>query len=146
MINARQKFTFVFSGAKLFAALLFVLCASFLCQAQTVSSETCDFSEYKPFAMSHFLKLALLEQVKPVYPAAGRNVRVQGKVRVKILVDRSGRVRAACVVEGHPLLRASAAQAARMSRFKSNFGLSLPQKRYGRRFIEDELVFNFTLE
>ena len=95
--------------------------------------------------MSHFLESALLEQAKPAYPVAGRNVRVQGKVRVKILVDRRGRVNSACAVSGHPLLRASAVYAASKSRFKPNFGLSLPQKRYGRRFVEDELVFNFTL-
>ena len=146
MIDARQKFTLAFCGAKLFAALLFVLCASFLCQAQTVASETCDFSEYKPFAMSHFLKAALLEQSKPVYPPAARTVRAQGTVRVKILVDRRGTVKEACVVEGHPLLRAAAVQAARESWFKPNFGSTLPQKRYGRRFITDELVFKFTLE
>ena len=96
--------------------------------------------------MSHFLKLALIEQAKPVYPAAGKEVRAQGKVRVKILVDRRGRINSACAVEGHPLLRQSAIYATIKSRFKPNFGLSLPQKRYGRRFVEDELVFNFTLD
>jgi hypothetical protein len=146
MTHARQKFSFAFFGAKPFAALLFILCLSIFCQTQTVSSETCDFSEHKPFTMSHFLKMALIEQAKPLYPAAGKNVRVQGKVRIKILVDRFGRVRAACALDGHPLLRASAERAARESRFKPNFGLTLPQKRYGRRFIEDELVFNFRLD
>jgi len=146
MIDARQKLTFAFFGAKLFAVLLFVLGTRVFCQAQIVTSETCDFSKYKPFAMSHFLKLALLEQTKPVYPPAARTVRAQGAVRVKILVDRRGRVQEACVVEGHPLLRAAVVQAAFESRFKPNFGLTLPQKRYGRRFITDELVYNFTLE
>lgn len=146
MIDARQKLRFALFGAKLFAALLFVLCVSVLCQAQTITSETCDFSEYKPFAMSHFLKLALVEQAKPVYPPAARMVRAQGEVRVKILVDRRGTVKKACVVKGHPLLRAAAVQAALDSRFKSNFGLSVPQGRKSRRFITDELVYNFSLE
>ena len=146
MFDARQNLKLRLSGTKLFVVPIFILCASVLCQAQKVTYKTCDFTEYKPFMMSHFLKAALIEQAKPLYPAAGRNIRVQGKVRVKIIVDRNGRVRAACAFEGHPLLRAAAENAARKSQFKSNFGLTLPQKRYGRRFIEDELVFNFRLE
>lgn len=145
MTRASRKFSFAFFSAKPITALLFVLCLSIFCHAQTASSETCDFSKHKPFTMSHFLKIALIEQAKPLYPTQG-SVRVQGKVRVKILVDRFGRVRAACALDGHPLLRASAERAARESRFKPNFGLTLPQKRYGRRFIEDKLVFNFRLD
>lgn len=146
MIDARQESKFIHFGAKIFAALLFVLCTSIFCQAQTDSSDCCDFSEYKPFTMSHFLKLALIEQAKPIYPPAARMVRAEGEVRVKIIVDRRGQVRDACVVEGHPLLRAAAVQAARETKFKSNFGLSLPQGRYGRRFIQDELVYDFKLD
>lgn len=145
MTDARRKLTLLRFGRRIFAALLFVFWTSVLCQAQTASAETCDFSAYKPLTMSHFLKAALLEQAKPVYPSAARAVRAHGKVRIKILVDRRGAVKEACVVEGHPLLRAAAVQAARESRFKPNFGLTLPQKRYGRRFIQDELVFNITL-
>jgi TonB family protein len=133
-------------GLRSFVAVLAVLCCTCICQGQTVASSTCDFSRYKPFTMSHFLNAALIEQAKPLYPAMGKNVRVQGDVRVKILVDRSGRVRSACAVDGHPLLQASAVWAARNSRFKPNFGLSLPQKRYGRRFVQDGLMFKFRLE
>ena len=145
MIDVRQKLTFAFFGAKLFAALLFVLCASVLCQAQTIASETCDFSKYKPTGLSHFIPNSIVENTKPVYPAAARAVRAEGKVRVKILVDRRGRVRDTCVLEGHPLLRAAAVQAARETRFKPNFGLSRAFAK-GRRFLADELVYNFSFQ
>ena len=146
MIDARQELPFALFGTKLFASLLFLLCVNVFCQAQTDASATCDFSKYKPFAMSHFLLTGFVEQAQPVYPRAARAVRAQGKVRVRILVDRRGTVKEACVVEGHPLLRAAAIRAAFDSRFKPNFGLSLPQGRKGRRFITDELVYNFSLE
>ena len=146
MTDARQKFVFSLFGAKLFVALLFVLLGNILCQAQTADSETCVFSEYKTFWRSHFIPGSLIEEAKPVYPPAARAVRAQGKVRVKILVDRRGRVRETCVLEGHPLLRAAAVQAARETTFKPNFGFSSPLKGKGKDkiFLTDELVYNFS--
>ncbi len=114
-----------------------VFCVGF-CHGQTESS--CDFSSYSPFAFDHFLPSGLVKKVVPIYPAAARAVGAHGIVRVKILVNRIGVVKDACVIEGHPLLRASAIDAARASQFKRNFGLSLPQR---RRYIQDVLVFDF---
>lgn len=123
-------------------AFLFVLCANSICDGQTIP-EKCDFSKYKPIEMSHFLPNSIIEQAKPIYPSAAKAVKAEGKVRVKIIVDLKGRVRNACVIEGHPLLNSEAIKAARSSRFKSNFGLTLPQKHFGRRFITDELEYEF---
>ncbi len=123
-------------------ALFIISCAAVGSFAQS-EALTCDFSKYKPFSMDHFLQLGLIKQAVPVYPAAAWAVGAGGIVRVKILVDRRGMVREACVIEGHPLLRASAIRASLDSRFRSNFGLSLPQNRFGRHFIQDELLFNF---
>jgi len=116
-----------------------------MCSAQTVALETCDFSKYKPTGLSHFILNSIVEEGKPAYPPAARAVRAEGKVRVKILVDRRGTVKETCVIEGHPLLRAAAVQAARETRFKPNFGLSRSFAK-GKRFLTDELVYNFTLE
>ena len=140
MLNAIQKISF----APFFGALFFIFCANIFSNAQ-ITSKDCDFSKYKPIAMSHFLPNAIVEQVKPVYPSAAKAIKAEGKVRVKIIVDLRGRVREACVVEGHPLLRNAALRAARESRFKPNFGLTLPQKRHGKRFITDELIYDFTV-
>jgi len=59
------------------------------------------------------------------------------------VVNRDGRVLAACVVEGHPLLSPAAKSAALKWKFKKNFGLSSNQR---RRYIEASLFFTFKLD
>src|SRR5829696_2549728 len=54
---------------------------------------------------------------KPPYPPAARAVRAAGAVTVQVLIDESGSVVSASAVNGHPLLRAAAVQAARGARF-----------------------------
>lgn len=54
---------------------------------------------------------------QPVYAAAARTLNVSGKVTVQVLIDEDGNVVSAKAVEGHPLLRHSAVEAARESRF-----------------------------
>jgi len=54
----------------------------------------------------------------PNYPLSARAVRASGSVEVQVLVNEIGRVVYANAVRGHPLLRGSAVQAARMARFK----------------------------
>ncbi len=55
--------------------------------------------------------------VKPAYPAAARAVRASGAVQVQVTIDENGNVISASAVSGHPLLRSSAEQAARSSKF-----------------------------
>jgi len=54
---------------------------------------------------------------KPVYPPAARAVQATGAVSVQVLVDEEGNVISASAVSGHPLLRASAVEAARAAKF-----------------------------
>lgn len=54
---------------------------------------------------------------KPAYPQAAKDANASGQVMVQISVDESGNVLNARAVSGHPLLRASAENAARQSRF-----------------------------
>jgi TonB family protein len=54
---------------------------------------------------------------KPVYPPAAKAVRASGPVNVEVTIDENGYVVEANAVSGHPLLRASAEQAAKMARF-----------------------------
>jgi TonB family protein len=56
--------------------------------------------------------------VKPTYPPAAKAVRASGAVNVQVTVDEKGNVVSASAVSGHPLLRASAVQAARESKFE----------------------------
>ncbi len=55
----------------------------------------------------------LVSQVTPEYPSIARVNYIRGQVRMLVTVGRSGRVSLAHVVQGHPLLAASALQAIR---------------------------------
>ena len=115
--------------------------------ATTTSSQTkrlpCDFSGLRPARMSHVLQKAVVEIPKPEYPKAAAAVNASGQVTVRVLVDIKGNVVRACALDGHPLLRKAAVDAAKAGKFKPNFGLSLPQKRHSRRYLEDEITFTF---
>jgi TonB family protein len=55
--------------------------------------------------------------IKPVYPAAARDVRASGEVIVLVLIDENGNVISASATSGHSLLRDAAVSAARQSKF-----------------------------
>lgn len=75
---------------------------------------------------------------KPVYPPAARAVRATGSVSVQVLVNEQGYVEKASAVSGHPLLRASAEQAARIARFE-------PTKLSGQAVkVSGVLMYGFT--
>jgi TonB family protein len=58
-----------------------------------------------------------LELVTPEYPAIARAAHVYGQVSVLLLIDTKGKIMAAQIVDGHPLLRVAALKAARATRF-----------------------------
>lgn len=77
--------------------------------------------------------------VKPAYPAAAKAVRASGTVNVQVTIDESGNVISASAVSGHPLLRASAVQAARQSKFSPTMLSGQPVK------VTGVIVYNFVL-
>jgi TonB family protein len=54
----------------------------------------------------------------PAYPPIARAAHAQGAVDVQVLIDYDGKVIAASVISGHPLLQTASLQAARKSLFK----------------------------
>jgi TonB family protein len=102
----------------------------------------CGFSRYRPLVISHPLVDAEVKKVEPKYPPMGKRARAQGKVKVKIMVDRKGNVVSSCVMEGHPLLRTAAINAAVQWKFKPNFGFKAKQK---KKYIQSFIVFTFSL-
>ncbi|HEY8563728.1 MAG TPA: energy transducer TonB [Pyrinomonadaceae bacterium] len=78
--------------------------------------------------------------VKPAYPAAAKAVRASGAVNVQVTLDEQGNVISASAVSGHPLLRASAVQAARASKFTPTMLGENPVK------VTGVIVYNFTPE
>ena len=111
------------------------------CYAQSPDPE-CDFSDHKPLVVSQLFPV--IKKVQPKYPAMARAAQVEGKVMVKILVDRKGNVAEACVVEGHPLLRAAARAAVLEWKFQKNFGFSKKSK-IKAKYLQLQPVFNFNL-
>ena len=65
---------------------------------------------------------------QPAYPLAARNIRVQGKVSVQVLIDEQGRVISASAVDGHPLLTGAAQRAALQAKFKPTLLSNQPVK------------------
>jgi TonB family protein len=75
---------------------------------------------------------------KPVYPAIARAAHASGQVSVQVTIDEQGSVIAASAVSGHPLLRASAVNAARDAKFSPTLLSGVPVK------VTGTLVYNFT--
>lgn len=59
----------------------------------------------------------VVELIKPEYPRLARAAKASGEVRVQVLIDTEGRVMAASVLSGHPLLFATCIKAARETVF-----------------------------
>ena len=79
-----------------------------------------------------------IELPEPEYPASARAVRATGSVSVQVTVDEKGEVVSASALSGHPLLRASAVQAARQAKFKPTMFSGQPVK------VTGILTFNFS--
>jgi TonB family protein len=58
-----------------------------------------------------------LSLAKPSYPVIARAAHASGTVQVWVSIDETGKVVSASAVTGHPLLRAAAVEAAKLSRF-----------------------------
>ena len=78
--------------------------------------------------------------VKPPYPPAAKAVRASGAVNVQVTLDEQGNVISATAVSGHPLLRTSAVQAARSSKFSPTLLSGKPVK------VTGVIVYNFVPE
>lgn len=104
------------------------------------TDDKCDFSSFKPFTVSHFVKTSLKTQFKPTYPSEAVRQGLHGKIGVKILVDRDGNVVKACAFNGEDILRQTAEDAALKWKFKRKVVA-------GREsFVEAGISFNFVLD
>jgi TonB family protein len=77
------------------------------------------------------------KKVQPAYPAIAKAASAKGAVQVQITVNESGEVIGARVINGHPLFRDAALQAAKQWRFKPTQISGVPVKTQG------VLTFNF---
>lgn len=74
---------------------------------------------------------------KPPYPPAARAVRAGGSVTVQVLISETGSVISANAVNGHPLLRPAAVQAARSAKFSPTMLSGQPVK------VSGVITYNF---
>lgn len=75
---------------------------------------------------------------KPAYPTIAKTAGAKGEVKVQVLIDENGKVISASTVSGHPLLKATAVQAALQSRFTPTQLSNVPVK------VSGFIVYNFT--
>ena len=80
-----------------------------------------------------------LSKPAPPYPAIAKATGTQGPVNVEILIDEGGSVISARAVDGPPLLRAAAEQAARRARFTPTLLGGRPVK------VSGVITYNFVL-
>ena len=71
--------------------------------------------------------------------AAAKQARIQGVVRLKVLVGKDGKVESVSVIEGHPLLRSAAMDAAKQWVYKATVLNGAPVE------VQTEAEVNFTL-
>lgn len=102
--------------------------------------DECDFSSYKPSIVSHFVQTALKTKVKPKYPTEAAQRGIQGKISVKILVDRDGNVVKACAFNGDEILQHVAEEAALQWKFKRDVVAGK------QSYVEAGISFNFVLD
>jgi periplasmic protein TonB len=86
------------------------------------------------------LQGSALKRVQPTYPPIAKAARAAGAVQVQVTISEEGRVIAADVVSGHPLLKDAALQAAKQWVFKPTELSGVPVK------VQGVLTFNFTLQ
>lgn len=80
-----------------------------------------------------------LNRPAPVYPAVARAAGAEGRVTVEVLVNEEGKIDSAKAVDGHPLLRQAAVDAARQWEFAPTKLSNQPVKVTGR------ISFDFSL-
>jgi TonB family protein len=81
-----------------------------------------------------------IKKVRPAYPELARKNRIGGLVQVQVLISEDGRVMEAFIVNGPPLLRSAAIEAARQWIFAPTTLSKVPVK------VQGVLSFNFMLE
>lgn len=74
---------------------------------------------------------------KPAYPPAARAIRAGGAVQVQVVIDKSGNVKSASAVSGHPLLRPAAVAAARQAKFSPTMLSGQPVE------VQGVITYNF---
>lgn len=93
----------------------------------------------KPIRISQFGEGNLAYKVQPQYPQIARVAGVQGAVRLRAIVSRTGTVENLSVISGHAMLAAAAVEAVKQWRYRPYMLNGEPIE------VETEITVNFTL-
>lgn len=80
-----------------------------------------------------------IRKITPQYTAIARAAHASGPVQIQVTISEEGKVIEATVLNGHPLLRQAALDAARQWQFRPTLLSNVPVK------VQGVLTFNFTL-
>lgn len=83
-----------------------------------VSQEQADVSPAPTMFSSDEAERHLIEKVEPTYPPLARVARIEGRVRLEVLVNPDGKVADTIQTSGHPLLVRAALDAAEKYRYR----------------------------
>jgi TonB family protein len=81
-----------------------------------------------------------VKRQQPEYPPVAKAAGAQGTVEVQVTVDENGQVTDATAINGHPLLRQAAIDAAKQWQFKTTEVAGKPSK------VQGTITFNFVLD
>ncbi len=89
--------------------------------------------------LSHIDEGNLIYRVQPVYPELARQVRVQGAVRLRAIISKTGAIENLQAISGHPMLVPAALNAVRQWRYRPYLLNGDPVE------VETEVTVNFIL-
>lgn len=123
-----------------FADIAIVVAPLGSCMAFTLGQDTCSLKGYKIYRSSDIFKHTLKKEVPPKYPKIAQQAKVEGSVIVRIFINKHGKVIKSCIIEGPPLLRRAALEAARRREYKE-WCTKCTSKQVG----EDTVTYEFSL-
>lgn len=109
---------------------------------------SCDFSSFRSVRIVQLDPKTIVKRVEPDYPSEAFDRGIEGRVRVKALLNGQGEIQQACAIEGNAFLRSAAEKAALQWRFKPRYALAVVHpttQTNSRDYAELYLAFEFQL-
>jgi len=100
-------------------ALIAILCVTPLWAQTAAEPESAKQTGKNPILVQpEKAEQNLVKKIAPVYPALAKQAHLQGSVKLRLLISRTGVVASASVLSGHPLLVQAAIDAAKHWQYK----------------------------
>lgn len=93
----------------------------------------------RPLRVSHWAEGNLIYRVQPSYPPLARQARIQGAVKLRAIISRTGTIENLVVLAGHAMLVTAAVEAVKQWRYHPFLLNGDPIE------VETEITVNFTL-